>query len=55
MVELNLPIFKDLNPDDLDHETTVIESCCMSCFKNASILMKKYTLKHGMLMYNGKF
>lgn len=36
MTTLNLPIFKDLNPDDLDHETTIVESCCMNCFKNVS-------------------
>lgn len=28
------PIFRDLNADDADPETTEIESCCMNCYEN---------------------
>ncbi|XP_037937653.1 zinc finger protein ZPR1 [Teleopsis dalmanni] len=34
--EKQQPIFRDINPDDPDQETTVIESACMNCFKTGS-------------------
>lgn len=30
------PLFRDLNADDADPETTEIESCCMNCYENVS-------------------
>lgn len=30
-------IFPDLSGEELEHQTTVIESCCMNCFENVSI------------------
>ncbi|XP_055373193.1 zinc finger protein ZPR1 [Condylostylus longicornis] len=32
--ELKKPLFRDLNPEDEEQETTTIESVCMNCFKN---------------------
>lgn len=31
-------VFKDLNADDAQQGTTVIESCCMNCYKNVSCI-----------------
>lgn len=31
-------VFKTLNADDVDHTVTEIESCCMNCYENVSIL-----------------
>lgn len=29
-----VPLFRELNADDEDPETTEIESCCMNCYEN---------------------
>lgn len=29
-------IFPELSGDEPDHQTTVVESCCMNCFENVS-------------------
>lgn len=34
-------VFKNLNPDDIDHTVTEIESCCMNCFENVSIVIER--------------
>lgn len=39
------PIFRELNADDPDPETTVIESCCMNCFENVISYAKTNELK----------
>lgn len=31
-----LPLFRDINADDPEPETSNIESVCMNCFKNVS-------------------
>lgn len=31
-------VFKNLNADDIDHTVTEIESCCMNCYKNVSVV-----------------
>lgn len=33
-LQQNPALFRDINADDAEHTTTIIESCCMSCFKN---------------------
>ena len=30
------PLFRNLNADDEDQETTEIESCCMNCFQTVN-------------------
>lgn len=45
MTSLNLPIFRDLDPDDVDHTTTIVESCCMNCYKNVRNWQCKLLIK----------
>lgn len=34
------PLFRDLNAEDLDPETSEIESLCLNCEKNVSTILK---------------
>lgn len=33
------PIFPKLSGEELDHQTTVIDSCCMNCYETVSIIL----------------
>lgn len=39
------PLFRELNADDAEPETTEIESCCMNCYENVnkSKMFRYYT------------
>lgn len=39
------PLFRDLNADDADPETTEIESCCMNCYENVRKTTKIASIK----------
>lgn len=51
-------VFKNLNADDVDHTVTEIESCCMNCYKNVSLvvqlknkLIDKIMIFHEMFLF----
>lgn len=45
MAEASDAVFKDLSGDDAEQGTTEIESCCMNCYKNVSLIVGQYRFK----------